>query len=205
MNNSKKSLKASNGITLIALVITIIVLLILAGISISMLSGDNSILQKVTDAKTNTDNSQIQERINLAYHSSLVDGQGKVTEPSLESELKKEFNKDSLDEGWLDKTSVEGKWKITIDGISSNVPAGETETSEYGIQPDGTFKTKPGMNPTDGQTYNDYNSKLIETEYDQQILENKADIGETVYYFFEFPLVYYYHESGDFLGVFSVD
>ena len=37
-NYTKKSLKASNGITLIALVITIIVLLILAGISISMLS-----------------------------------------------------------------------------------------------------------------------------------------------------------------------
>ena len=34
----KKSLKVSNGITLIALVITIVVLLILAGISISMLS-----------------------------------------------------------------------------------------------------------------------------------------------------------------------
>jgi len=37
-NHTKNSLKASNGITLIALVITIIVLLILAGISISMLS-----------------------------------------------------------------------------------------------------------------------------------------------------------------------
>ncbi len=40
-NHIKKSLKISNGITLIALVITIIVLLILAGISIAMLSGDN--------------------------------------------------------------------------------------------------------------------------------------------------------------------
>ena len=40
-NYAKSSLKSSNGITLIALVITIIVLLILAGISISMLSGDN--------------------------------------------------------------------------------------------------------------------------------------------------------------------
>lgn len=37
----KKALKSRKGITLIALVITIIVLLILAGISISMLSGDN--------------------------------------------------------------------------------------------------------------------------------------------------------------------
>ena len=34
------------GITLIALVITIIVLLILAGVSISMLTGDNSLLGK---------------------------------------------------------------------------------------------------------------------------------------------------------------
>ena len=123
-NYTKKYLKASNGITLIALVITIIVLLILAGISISMLSGDNSILQKATDAKTNTDNAQIQERINLAYHSALVDGQGELTEPSLEKELKNEFNKSTLDEGWIDKTSVTGKWKITIDGISLLVPAG---------------------------------------------------------------------------------
>ena len=38
MKNNKKM---SQGITLIALVVTIIVLLILAGISISMLSGDN--------------------------------------------------------------------------------------------------------------------------------------------------------------------
>ena len=46
MNNTKKTLKTSNGITLIALVITIIVLLILAGISISMLSGDNRNIAK---------------------------------------------------------------------------------------------------------------------------------------------------------------
>ena len=41
----------NEGITLIALVVTIIVLLILAGISISMLSGDNGILQRAAEAK----------------------------------------------------------------------------------------------------------------------------------------------------------
>ena len=65
MNNMRKSLKASNGITLIALVITIIVLLILAGISISMLSGDNGILQKATDAKTDTEKANEKEQIQL--------------------------------------------------------------------------------------------------------------------------------------------
>ena len=37
----RKTLKNKNGITLIALVVTIIVLLILAGVSIAMLTGEN--------------------------------------------------------------------------------------------------------------------------------------------------------------------
>ena len=89
-----------------------------------MLSGDNGILQKTTSAKKSTENSQIQEQINLAYHSALVDGRGEVTESSLENELKKEFGKVKLDEGWLDKESEAEKWRITIDGISLDVPKG---------------------------------------------------------------------------------
>ena len=45
----------SNGITLIALVITIIVLLILAGVTIATLMGDNGILTKANDAKRETE------------------------------------------------------------------------------------------------------------------------------------------------------
>ena len=43
-------LKKNGGITLIALVITIIVLLILAGVSIAMLSGENGLLNRTTNA-----------------------------------------------------------------------------------------------------------------------------------------------------------
>lgn len=43
-------LKKNGGITLIALVITIIVLLILAGVSIAMLSGDNGLLTRSSQA-----------------------------------------------------------------------------------------------------------------------------------------------------------
>ena len=50
----EKSQKSSKGITLIALVITIIVLLILAGVSIATLTGENGILTRANDAKTNT-------------------------------------------------------------------------------------------------------------------------------------------------------
>ena len=53
------------GITLIALVITVIVLLILAGISISMLSGDNSILSRAGEAKIKTEKESAREQIGL--------------------------------------------------------------------------------------------------------------------------------------------
>ena len=52
----KQKLKESKGITLIALVITIIVLLILAGVTIATLTGDNGILKKANDAKTTRQN-----------------------------------------------------------------------------------------------------------------------------------------------------
>ena len=50
--------RRTRGITLIALVITIIVLLILAGVAIAALSGDNGILQRAADAKERTDEAQ---------------------------------------------------------------------------------------------------------------------------------------------------
>ena len=52
--NIKQLIKTSNGITLIALVITIIVLLILAGVTITTLTGDNGILKQADKAKTET-------------------------------------------------------------------------------------------------------------------------------------------------------
>lgn len=59
-------MKKNNGITLIALVITIIVLLILAGVSIAMLTGKNGILTQTENAKTATAEAEIKEVINMA-------------------------------------------------------------------------------------------------------------------------------------------
>ena len=54
----------NKGITLIALVITIIVLLILAGVSIAMLTGNNGILNQAQNAVGKTDRAEAVERIN---------------------------------------------------------------------------------------------------------------------------------------------
>ena len=60
-NNLKKLSKKINGITIIALIITIIVLLILAGVSIAMLTGQNGILTQAQNAKQITEIAQIKE------------------------------------------------------------------------------------------------------------------------------------------------
>ena len=68
----KTNLRKSKGITLIALVITIIVLLILAGVAISMLSGENGILKKVAEAKTKTEQAQTNETEDLASYEDVI-------------------------------------------------------------------------------------------------------------------------------------
>ena len=58
-------MRNQKGITLIALVITIIVLLILAGVSIAMLTGQNGILRRANEADTATEKAEIVERVNM--------------------------------------------------------------------------------------------------------------------------------------------
>lgn len=64
-------MKNSKGITLMALVITIIVLLILAGITIGALTGNNGIIKQAQTAKTNTERSDIEEQINVMVVESM--------------------------------------------------------------------------------------------------------------------------------------
>ena len=47
----KNEVRRNSGITLIALVVTIIILIVLAGVSISMLTGQNGILKRAAEAK----------------------------------------------------------------------------------------------------------------------------------------------------------
>lgn len=63
-----KRITKDNGITLIALVITIIVLLILAGVTIATLFGDNGILSKATQAKDEQADATVKEAISIAWN-----------------------------------------------------------------------------------------------------------------------------------------
>ena len=65
-------MKEQKGITLVALVITIIILLILAGISIATLSGDNGLFTRAQQAKNATINGQKNENAALDTYNAAI-------------------------------------------------------------------------------------------------------------------------------------
>lgn len=72
-----KRLRNEHAITLIALVITIIVLLILAGVTIITLTGENGVVSKSVKAKTENKNASIKEAIDLTRAEVLADNYNK--------------------------------------------------------------------------------------------------------------------------------
>ena len=89
-NKSSKINKniGNKGITLVALVITIIVLLILAGVSIAMLIGNNGILTQARKAKTTTEISTEKEKIELALIDYLIGNANKSKYDLIEKEVR---------------------------------------------------------------------------------------------------------------------
>lgn len=97
-----KQTKKNRGITLIALVITIIVLLILAGITIATLTGENGILGKANEAKERTEIENEKEQIGLALSSSRADNDGEeIKEEDMRNNLIQKQGNDATvtDEG----------------------------------------------------------------------------------------------------------
>lgn len=86
-----------NGITLIALVLTIIVLLILAGVSIAMLSGDNGILKQATNAKEMTEKNEDIEKIKLAITEAQIgeNGYEELNFHNFQKALNNQFGEDN--------------------------------------------------------------------------------------------------------------
>ena len=89
MTKIRMKSKKNNGITLIALVITIIVLLILAGVTIATLTGENGILTRASEASEQTEIAEEEEAIRLAYSGVLADNNGSgVSASELQDELR---------------------------------------------------------------------------------------------------------------------
>ena len=86
-----KELKKNQGITLIALVVTIIVLLLLAGVSIAMLTGEGGILQNAREANNKTGRANAIEMAQLDVLEKQSNNEGKITEGDFKEILDKYF------------------------------------------------------------------------------------------------------------------
>ena len=119
--------KENRGITLIALVVSIIVLLILAGVSISMLTGQNGILKRATEAKNTTEVASEKEGIQMAVTTSQMASDNYTTsikKDSLQSELNSYFGKEKTTlednkDGSYTVTMNNSKRKYTIENDGS--------------------------------------------------------------------------------------
>ena len=96
-----------------------------------MLSGDNGILQRATDAKTKSDEAQIRERIQLAYHSALtkdITGEnGELTVETLQGELNNEFAGKTVT---IKPSADKKEWTIKVDNVEETVLAGKDEDED---------------------------------------------------------------------------
>ena len=89
----KEKVENTKGITLIALVVTIVVLLILAGISIGAITGDNGIIDQAHNAKEDTERSQWEEQIDVA----IIDAESKNRNPNMDDVIDELINKEVID------------------------------------------------------------------------------------------------------------
>ena len=117
--NLNKKFKRNKGITLIALVVTIIVLLILVGISISMLTGQNGILNRASEAKNLNGIAQNEELVKLSAMDALSQGLGTITDTNLKTALNS-----NIGEGKYEITGdATNGWTVTVDGQDYRVEA----------------------------------------------------------------------------------
>ena len=177
----RNTLRRNKGISLIALVVTIIVLLILAGISTSMLTGQNGILNRAAEAKEKTETASKDEQRKLAQTEALMNTKKTtykgITLPEGFAPTKIE-GEDSIDDGlvitdgygneyvWVEvPTTIYSDSKYNAKGIPNSADDWEkirdclkAYTADYS---DSSYKDTN----TDGTTYSDDYKNMLKSVY----------------------------------------
>ncbi len=145
-------MKSNKGITLVALVITIIVLLILAGVSISLVVGDNGVLTQAGDAADKTDLASAESALELTLSSVYSNFMSNVWNDDVTAKIA-----DNVTVAELDKELQNNGYYIVKFGDDSKVTSDETTNIAGDASGDSTsgYTTsiticagKPGTAPT---------------------------------------------------------
>ena len=171
----KNKENSTNGITLIALVITIVVLLILAGVSIAMLTGDNGILTQANEAKEKNTIGEEKEQIKLAMQSLKMKRQAdNVSDEITASELDEQLKYDGAKNVEVD--NVNGYLRVKY-GDSKNEYAvdqsGNIEKEGEVTQPENIAKSWEAVSKIDTTwfSYNDLSSSNKKANVNAPVLK----------------------------------
>ena len=190
----KNMLKRNKGITLIALVITIIILLILAGVSIAMLTGNNGILTQAQNAKEETEKASLIEQVKVDILEKQSENNSvEITAGILKEILDEYFERvpeiDEITEEWIQTAELTtnekyGEYEIKLSEIYNgqlkeiNIPKGleigstvyYSSSGEYKWQakycssPENTIYEKNMKSSTD-EEFNINSWKVLEIDY----------------------------------------
>ena len=136
-NEEKDITKKQTGITLIALVITIIVLLILAGVSIATLTGNNGILTQANQAKENNNSAAAKEKVQVEALGS-IDKSGKFNESTFEENVTKNIKGSTVKKSGNSLIVTVDGYDVTVDattGEVTGVAKANGETPSASVQP----------------------------------------------------------------------
>ena len=156
MKNTQKIFNGNNkGITLIALVVTIVVLLILAGISIWAITGENGIIKRAQEAKDETESAQVKELVEIEALESY-DSNGSFNSDKFIDNVENNLNKynPEIKEDEDSVTVIIGKNEVVVD----------KETGEIYDERNVTPRIEVGIYQTNGQAIvqgNNYDNVAI--------------------------------------------
>ena len=181
--------KNYKGITLIALVVTIIILLILAGVTISSL-GEQGLFGKAKSAIEKSKEAEVDEKIKLAVSESLLKDRGELKAATLKDILETEY------EATVEDTNGGFPIAATIDEISGTVDASGNVTTGGGSTGAWTMDEETGIisSTTTEQTihvgdYVNYSpSGTLDTTQLISDLSNYSGFSETEAYYTYSPL-----------------
>ena len=153
-NVVKNIAKKQAGITLIALVITIIVLLILAGVSIATLTGNNGILTQANTAKENNNSATVKEKVQVEAAGSF-DNTGVFSKDIFKTNLK---NNLKLEDSNIVENAADKTITVKIDGYDVTVnKSGEVTgvTKSTGEKPSASVQPGTVVTKTEKNNYSD--------------------------------------------------
>ena len=101
--NVKVTSKQETGITLIALVVTIVVLLILAGVTVSLLLDENGIIEKSKVAKIETRASQVEDEVGMWKQNNFISKESNQEQESADEMLEDLISRKLLTEDEIDR------------------------------------------------------------------------------------------------------